>query len=225
MNNSAGRIILVMLNDRHKRPCGIIIILLLGFFLLPLFPKTERSIYLYPYFALGFVFHEYEAPLKTGLEKLRFIPLIVYPILCFFYRGEYTIDLTGLLGGGTLAESLKIDAVRWLAGLFGSLFVIVAVRWSYGKFNKGVAEKGFVFFTRLGEKSLQVYCLQTLILERWSSAVFNKIIQMTGENFLYIRVLYPLFFTPLLAFAFAAVLLKLIGWLDKKGISRYLFGR
>ena len=208
-----------------KKPAYRVPAFIFGLFLFCLFPQTTKSIFLYPFFVIGVVFHEYEKPLKDKLEKFSFVPLIVYPILCAFLRKEHCIDEGGLDGGSTVLESLGIDMYRWIAGLFACLFVIVAVRWLYGKFNKGVGEKIFDFFIILGKRSLQIYCLQVIVLEKWFAEIYKKIVEMTGKNFLSAKGFYPYVFPTLLALLLAAVLLKLIEWMDKKGISKYLFGR
>lgn len=208
-----------------KKPAFRVPAFILGAFLLCLFPSTDKSISVYPFFVVGFVYHEHETVLREKLWKFRFVPVVVYPLLCVFLKREHCIDVSGIIASKNALECLDINLYRLVSGLFGCAFVIIITWLVYSKFNKGIVKKLLDFQIRLGEKSLQMYCLQVLVLERWFAEVYRKVVECLGIKLVNIKGLYSLVITPLVALAFAFLLLKVIEWLEKKNLSRYIFGR
>lgn len=220
----ACSIVVAIMWKAFKKPFSRILGLILGVFLLCVFPSTERSVYLYPFFAVAFVYHEYEPQIKEKLNKLRFVPLIVFPVLAVFYKKEHIIDISGVKGD-TVMATLSLNLFRWTVGLFGCLFVIVITRWAYDHLNKGFGVKVFDYLELMGKKSMQMYCIQLIVLEKWIALVFEKAVEVIGTNYLAIKGVYELIVTPVSGFLVSLIVLWIIKWLEKKNLAGYIFGR
>lgn len=100
---------------------------IIGIFFVCLFPNWELNLYMYPYFLIGFLFAKYKNNISKVILNFKYIFLIVFPIMLFFYEKKHYIYTTGILSSKNIIELLYIDGYRWIIGLSGSVFVLVIV--------------------------------------------------------------------------------------------------
>ncbi len=204
-----------------------------GFVFLMFFPNWDLNLYMYPYFVLGFIYAKYRNNGKFFkiTNILKYIALPAFPIMLCFYDYRHYIYNTGIFpfykdGDFTweysLIESAEIDAFRYLIGLAGSVFVIVVIKWIFDLlYNSN--EKLVQPLVKVGNMSMQIYCISTILVGEISCGVLTSIgiIDVVSEN----AVVYGL----LWCFVFA--LIWLIGnyWyiklLYKLKIGNILFAR
>ena len=119
-----------------------------------------------------------------------------------------------------------IDIYRWAIGFVGSIFAITVVKLIfdvlYGRFKK----IKFNLLSKFGQKSLQIYVLQMIVLGSFSPLVYRKIVELCGTNFLINNmVLYNFVITPIIALLAGLCCLLIIYLFDKLKISKIIFGR
>ncbi len=223
---SAGCLVAIAFKG-FRNPMLRIVFSFLGVFLLWLFPQTTLCVYVYPYFVLGFLFARYEQVLQR-IRKLRFLSIPLFPVLMLFYEKKHYIYTTGLYDPKAgAAASLGTDLYRWLVGLVGCVFALVVLEAAFRfLFSRGKGRPVLRFLCGLGEKSLQLYCLQMIVIASWLDVIMQRLAARLGGNPLYaVPAVYDLLLTPLLAWAFSRLLLAVVRGMEKHGIAAVLFGR
>lgn len=202
-----------------------ILILLVGAGVVCLFPNWAMNLYMYPYFVFGFVFAKYMDKLPKWLLNLKYIFLVVFPVMLLFFKKKHYIYTTGIVSSDSIPELIMIDGFRWAIGLAGSIFMMVILELLHR----------FVFLKKpalakpianLGIKSLQMYCISVSVLSFWLPKLFSKICSLLGSNvFASNMIVYNYLFTPCLTIVFAILIYYVIKLLEKIKASRVLFGR
>lgn len=204
------------------------VLLIAGAALVSLFPGKDLQLFMYPFFLAGFFWAKYQSRLMKLFGKLKYLALLVYPILLPFYNGRHYIYLTpiysteyGLLG------SLKINAFRFLIGLAGSAFVMVLTDILFRlTVEKGKVPKTMAAAAKLGENSLQIYCLSAPLLSCYLPVVYEKLMEPFGYNLMAENMtIYNLVFTPLLTAAYSAGLYLAVQIMKKLKVHSLIFGR
>ena len=123
---------------------------------------------------------------------------------------------------------IEINLYRWAIGLVGSVFVLVLLEWFLVVMNKvKTIELLGHAISRIGQKSLQIYCLSLSLLSSFLPKLYSLFCEkIVGQNlFAQNMVLYNFLFTPVIAIGYAVVLYYLIRLLEKTKISKVVFGR
>lgn len=193
-----------------------------------IFAGVNLNLYMYPYFIIGFYFAQYKDIIPQKLMKLRYVSLPLFPVMLMFYEKKHFIYTSGIIGGVySIKEYLFIDVFRWGIGLVGSIFVLTVVdiifNIFYSKFKDGVF---VVSVAKLGQNSLQVYCLSTAMLSSWLHIGFPYVIELLGKNiFAQNMLVYNFGFTLLLSLVYSVGLYWLVKLFDKIKLSKILFGK
>lgn len=195
-----------------------------GAVLVALFPETDFQLFMYPFFVGGFLFAKYRAVLLPKLRWLKYAVLVLFPLLLPRYEWTHYIYLIPIWGTEYPGWFyLKTNAFRLLIGFAGSAFVLVLVELVLRKLD----QSSFVrVLGKLGENSLQIYCLSVPLLSGYLPIVYEKLMQPFGYNILAENMtVFNFLFTPLLAAAYCAGLYALVLLLKKLRLHGLMFGR
>lgn len=206
-----------------------IIIAVLGFGFVCLFPNAEMNEFMYPYFLIGFIFAFVKDKIPKSIKNIKYLSLVIFPVLLFFFQKRDYIYTTGLISKEyDIYTLIGIDLNRWAIGLIGSIFVLVILEWFVILMKKAKPlELLGQAISRIGQKSLQIYCISVSLLSSFLPKFYSLFCErIVGHNlFAQNMVLYNFLFTPLIAIGYAAVLYYLIRLLEKTKISKVIFGR
>ena len=204
------------------------IYLMLGCILVALFPNMDDNLFLYPFFLAGFFCAKHRDILLTALKKVKYVFLILFPILASFYRTEHLIYLSPVFpAGADAAAVLSLNLYRFSVGMAGigfclvlceSIFRLCLKRPSFPKVLEGLA--------LLGENSLSVYCLSLPLLSGILAHIVRKCMEPFGSNILAKNMLlYEFFVTPLAALGYSCGLLFVVYILKKTKLHILIFGK
>lgn len=207
-----------------------IILLFASVLVVAMFPNRDLNIYMYPYFIIGFYFAKYKDKLPAVWFKLRYLSLLLFPVLMCFYEKKHYIYTTGLLPNAdySAVEMLIIDAYRWLIGLVASIFVLTILHIFYKyvivKCKKNIISTGL---SRIGEKSLQIYAFSVPFLSAYLSMLFSKVFYLLNiENFFVKNMfIYSFIFTFGLAVIYAFGIYFIVKVLERLRITKIIFGK
>lgn len=193
------------------------------------FPNATMNVFVYPYFVIGFLFAKYKEKLPQFVWKLKYLSLLLFPVLVCFYEKKHYIYTTGLYAPAYEAvEMLKINAYRWTIGLIGSIFALTVLQIIYAflqaKMNTSSALDGL---SKIGEKSLQIYVLSVPLLEGYLPIVLSDLLTHFGIPNIFAQNLfvYNYIFTFSLAILYSVALYYLVKLLEKAKISNIIFGK
>ena len=205
-----------------------IILLFFGIFFVYLFPNKTLTIYMFPYFLIGFLYSKYKDRLNNLYKIFSYISLPLFPILLIFYNKEHYIYTSGLHFSLPLSSDIVfVDLYRWLIGFVGSIFTITVIKYAFNYlYEKTLLSKLRLYICYLGKKSLQIYVLQSFFLEYCLNWGYEKIVKYLGYNILYKNtLLYNFLYTPLIAITYSIILALIIIVLEKTKINKIIFGR
>ena len=122
----------------------------------------ELYSFMFPYFVIGFMFHQYGNTKWYSSGRVLIISALLYAVLLLFFDRETYIYTSGqcILRDNGL-HYLLIDVQRFLTGLFGSIFFINAIRALYINFDKMSI---FKYLSILGINSMGIYCFHHIFL-------------------------------------------------------------
>lgn len=205
-----------------------IILLIFGVVFVALFPNAINNIFMYPYYVIGFYFAKYKNKVFHRIINLKYIAIVIFPILLLFYEKRHYIYTTGLFGRDySILQYLEIDLFRWIVGLIGSIFVMVLMELLYKlkpRFFAFVRET----ICRIGEKSLQIYVLSCIVLSSYLSAIYPKVIDLFPKLDLFFANniwVYSLCFTFVMAVLYSYGISLIIKLLERIKLSKFLFGK
>ena len=200
-----------------------LLLIIIGFPFVALFPNYKMNLYMYPYFVIGYLYARNKEKLNKANNVIGIISVVIFIIMQTFFEKKHFIYISGILGGETILESIYIDLFRWAIGLFGSIAVIYIFYLLQSVLKKGAITN---FIEDLGKDSLAVYILSTSLLSFWLPKFANKILGILTwvewNNYIWF---YNLIITPLVAIAYSILLLIIIKGLKKVGAYRLIFGR
>ena len=200
----------------------------LGGVFVALFPQWELSLAMYPYFVAGFFCAMYRGSLAAVFHKLKYASFVVFPLMLAFFEVKHYVYITPVYSPALgLAESLKIDIFRWGIGFVGSAWLMTVLDLAL---RTGFLEKRVPWllkaFSRMGENSLQIYCLSEPLLSGYLPHLYRKLMEPFGCNlFAGNMVVYNFVLTPLLAVAYAVLIYCLVLLLRKVKLHSFIFGR
>lgn len=202
--------------------------LALGCILIAMFPNANESLFLYPFFLIGFLCAKHKLVLRSALQKVKYGFLLLFPGLAVFYQAEHLIYITPIrVTDGAFSFALGLNLYRFSVGLAGIGCCLVLVelvfRWCV---KDRRTPKLLNALSQLGENSLAIYCLSIPLLSGYLPLIFRKCMEPFGYNLLAENwVIYNLIFTPILAAVYGAGLLAVVKLLRKAGIHTLIFGR
>ena len=201
---------------------------LLGFFLVTLFPENAYHMYMYPYFVAGFFFGMYRDRIPAMCFKLFRLCLVLFPLLLQFYGMEHYIYVTPVwVPEMDMSVLAKLNGFRWLIGFVGSGFVLTLTdllyRCTVDRQRVPLMVKGL---EKLGENSLSVYCVSVSLQSYYLSKINDRLMLMAGRNlFMENMTLYNYLYTPLMTVAYCVGLYYVVVLLKKLKIHKLIFGR
>lgn len=203
-------------------------LLALGCGFMMLFPSGNLFLSMYPFFLIGFFFGMFRERLPAWFAGLRYVSLVLFPVLVSFYETNDSFYLTPVYDRYIgITASIQVNAYRLATGLAGSLFVMTllweAVRLVWGKQQFRLLLKPLA---KMGENSLQIYCISTAVISGYLPVLYPMIDAAIGYDPFAGRMwLYDFVFTPLLALGYAAVIGIMIWCLKKLKVHSLIFGR
>lgn len=205
-----------------------IILIIVGGLFVALFPNMDDNLFMYPFFVIGFFWARNAPRVENFIRKATIFVFPLFLILLHFYKTEHYIYITPIYSAENgLAYSLKIDIFRFIIGLAGSwctLAIVAAILHRSIQVNH--IPKLVTAISRLGENSLQIYCLSVSLLSGYLPILLRVIMKPYGFNVLAANwSIYNLVFTPLLSILYCAGLYLLVHMLRKLNIHSYIFGR
>ncbi len=188
-----------------------------------IFPLSTLNLFMLPFFIVGFLCARHEW-LQCGIFKaILMSSVIVFPLMLHFYDRNSFIYTTGMFSQehGVL-KSLGIDCFRWGIGLFGSAFAL-CVLGLLSSFCK-CRPKVFRLFELLGIYSLQVYVIQTIVVEKYLPVVSGRLHSILGSGGMIDLRLYHFLIIPAMTLLYSVAILLVIKLGEAWGVNRYVFG-
>ena len=207
-----------------------IMLLVPGAVLVLLFPNSINNLYMYPYYIIGFYFAKYRVHINRWILNTKFLSVVAFPLMLFFFDKKHYIYTTGFYGHGyTPVQSLKIDLFRYLIGLVGSVCVICLMELLY---NYVIVKKPTFFLWNgvctMGRKSLQVYTLSVVFLSAYLPFFYSKVIMRVPrmDSFFFHNIwVYNLGFTFVLGVVYSVGIIAIIQIFERIKLSKVLFGK
>ncbi len=192
------------------------------------FPCGVTNLFMYPYFLIGFYFCYLQHKIPKNILKIKYLFVLIFIILIPLYQKKHFIYITGInpfespLG---IFPQTIIDCYRYLIGLVGSVSIITIIL----EVTKNNILKKLMIntFAKLGFISLQIYILQTILLEKLACKIWIHIVDYIGYNpFTISMSIYNYIITPIIAALFGIFILYIAKAIGKnKTISFILFGK
>ena len=204
------------------------VVLLFGVVFVALMPNAEMNLYMYPYFITGLLWARWRPRIPQIVQDLKYLSIILFPIMLHFFRKEHYIYTSGLFDAGNPKHQILVDLFRWAIGFVGSVLALTLLEVVFTALRKIDPKRQKICraVEKFGEKSLQIYTLSVIFLSLYLPVVSQFIMERAGYNFLTKHILlYDLVFMPLLAGGYAVALLGLSRLLEKMKLSRIIFGR
>lgn len=204
------------------------VLLVVGGVFVATFPEKDYHLYMYPFFVAGFFWAKYKDCLTRLVSKVKYVILLVYPLMMRHFNWTHFIySISDYKEWMSMGEQVRVGLFRYLIGFAGSAFVLVLVELLFKvTVEKGKVPKLLKAVSKLGENSLQIYCLSAPLLSGWLSVLFEKLMEPVGYNiFAKSWVIYDLFLTLLVALLYAVGLYFLVWLMKKCKLHKIIFGR
>ena len=202
--------------------------MILGVFLVALFPENHYHLYMYPYFVAGFYYGMYRSRIPSWLTKCAMASLLIFPVMLPFYESRHFIYFTPVYSPEMeLLEMLQLNGFRWGIGFAGSLFVLVLSKWGFCLLEgRKAGAKLLQLLSNLGENSLAIYSISVALLSGYLSKVFDRVLLVAGSNiFAENMVFYNWIFAPALTLVYCIGLYYVVLFMKKIKIHALVFGR
>lgn len=180
-----------------------IFVYLLSFIILYYLPNGEFSVFLFPYFIIGYILGKRESiPVKYCC-----LCLVMFPVLLMYYSKEHFIYVSGIarvcedLGFG---RQIIIDIFRWGIGLVGSISAITIVKLVLKNLSSESRLKKI--FCELGKYTLEIYVMQRILVEYMGAKVMWKIVNEMNISILSNQIVYDYIFTFVFTILFVFIL-------------------
>ena len=211
-----------------NKPYLQLLLVVLGTFVILLFPQWNYTLFMYPYFVVGFFCGMFRKKAKKLYNSIRYVVLVLFPVLLTFYETEHYIYITPMFSEELgLYASLEIAMFRWAIGFVGSIWLLTILEFllSLGARIPAV-QHCLQAVSLLGRNSLQIYCLSASLLSGYLPHLYRKFVELVGDNlFAESAVVYDFCFTPLLAAAWSVFLYLLVVLLKRIRLHSLIFGR
>lgn len=196
-----------------------------------LFPNAANNLYMYPYYVIGFYFAKYKDRLFNKVFYVKYLSVLLFPIMFLFFDKIHYIYTSGILGGDYVEgiwNIIKVNAFRWSIGLVGSIFALTVVEFFFDLFyQKRGMRNLFRPLWKTGEFSLQIYVISSIFLSAYLPVVYNKCIELLGRGDFLVNQgwIYNAVFTPILAIAYMIALYWIVKLLYKINIGKWMFSK
>ncbi len=162
---------------------------------------------------------------KTGHARaIKTLCVVSFCLLLCFWNTNWnvwTTDCNVLAHGTPLVSSLKM-LYRASIGITGSLSMKLLFDFVYGKLKESKNpwdERLSDFTVKVGRHTLEIYILQSLIVERWGAAAVRKVVSLLNYNpFVFDPDFLGWFIAPAVAVVSVAVC-----WLIQEGLGKIPF--
>lgn len=194
-----------------------------GFLFVSILPCSQMNVYMYPYFVIGFLIARKKEPISIKLVNAAgLISSFCFVIMLIYFKKEYFIYSSGILGGKSLLDSLYIDFYRWSIGFFGC----AAVAWVSKLMYKWSVRFAFhKLLEVLGENSLAVYVLSVSLLSYYLPLIMEFLLKrltwIDWNNYIAIYCTV----TFVLAICYSLLILWIVKLLKKTKAHALIFGR
>ena len=175
-------------------------------------PEGTMIGFVYPYFVIGYAMNEFKL-LENVTYKKMIQPIcgVIWIVLLAFYKKIHFIYISGMtwkIQEVGLLGQITIDIYRYLIGLVGCIAAIVVMKWL---FCVGSQKKiDFSIIERFGQHTLEIYILQRIILERYLTKIYVRVVSCMPQNiFARNQLVYDLCFTLLCALIIGTFVLKI----------------
>lgn len=199
--------------------CGGVILLV---------PQWNMTLFMYPYFVVGFFAGMYRKQALRLYRILKYVMLVVFPVLVTFYETKHLIYVTPIYSEELgLAASGSIALFRWAIGFAGSIWLLTIAEFLLylGSRVSGIASC-LKAVSVLGRNSLQIYCLSATLIAGYLPHIYRKFVELTGIRlFMENMLAYDFLLTPLLTVAWSVFLWIAVVLLKKYRIHSIIFGR
>lgn len=205
-----------------------VLLLVPGGGLLMLLPTADLHLCMYPFFVLGFFYAKYADQIPGWVKKLRYLSLIVYPVLLPFYETRHSFYISPVYSRQIgITASFLLNLYRTAVGLAGSLFVMTLLWEVVCRCEEGsLCSKLLAPFAQMGKHSLQLYCISTAVISGYLPELYPRFISAIGYNVFEGHMeLFSFVFTPLLAAVYALAIGLLVVVLKKLRIHGLIYGR
>lgn len=211
--------------DRPYLQCGLTI---LGCFVILLVPQWDMTLFMYPYFVAGFFCGMYRKHAKRLYHILKYVSLLVFPILLSFYETKHYIYITPMFSEELgLWGSVEIALFRWLIGFVGSVWMLTIMEFLMLLGERMTLVQSLLeAVSCLGRNSLQMYCLSLSLLSGYLPHIYDKFVELTGTHpFAKHVIAYDFLFTPVLAVIWSVLLYSVVLLMRKYKVHKLIFGR
>ena len=219
MSVLAASIVVGIFYKVTSKPWIRILLMMLGFVLVLLFPNGKRNFNMYPYFLVGFYFNQYRYLLPRVIYRFRLLIVAVF-IALYILRCNISLDTSQIL------SYLISRLLDYSVGLSGCVSVIVLVECFIkfeNKINLFFISKGLA---NLGKKSLQIYCISISLLSFYLPLIYSWVCSKLGHSlFVNYGFAYDFLFTFPLTVAYSFILYFVVALLEKCRFSKILFGK
>lgn len=224
------------LPDGWKQALGFLV----GFLVLSIIPNKieiskENNIWMYPYFVGGYLFHRYKVDagrknkdISRVVKSIVILSIVIFAALFPFFHREYyiyTSGMTRIINSKGMWKQILIDVYRWVLGGSGTIAFVGFMLWLL-RITQGKCKKAKAAIKLLGMKSMQVYILQSLLLERLFKRLYKALTEWFDLSWVVSnQMIYSFIITPMIALIFAVVIIWSVKAFEKMRIEKMLFGR
>ena len=211
-----------------EKPALQVLLMILGDAVILLVPQWSTTLFMYPYFVAGFFCGMYRDLSVRIYRVLRYVMLVVFPVLVNFYEQKHYIYFTPMYSEELgLAASAEIALFRWGIGFAGCIWMLALMEFLLWLAERVPAVRTCLKgVSLLGRNSLQVYCLSVPLLTGYMRHGYRKLVEIIGSNLFARNVLvFDFLFTPLLALVWSVILYYLVVLLKKYKLHSLIFGR
>lgn len=211
-----------------RNPWMRLLFMILGVFLVALFPENHYHVYMYPYFVAGFYYGIYRSRIPAWLSKCAIASLVIFPAMLPFYESKHFIYFTPIYTPDMeMLELIELNGFRWMIGFAGSVSVLILTKWVF-RLIDGRKHGAWVLemLAKLGGNSLAIYAISVALLSGYLSKIMDRVLLMAGRNILTDNMtLYNWVFTPILTVVYCIGLYYVVLFMKKIKIHSLIFGR
>ena len=204
------------------------LMLLLAVVIIAVLPVRELTLFVFPYFVIGFVMNQCGLLERKKRQKLIIaVSIAVWIGTIFLYQVKHSVYVTGTLPFHSTYGfwgQIRIDLFRYASGWFGCIAVLAILQFIYQRILR-------LSFTRyieiFGKHSLPLHVMQGFFLSRLSSETVEGCLNALGLSELASHIL-VLDFVVSVAYALllgAVVMVVYCGISKSKVLSFALFGK
>lgn len=211
-----------------RNPWIQLLYVILGVFLVTLFPENHYHVYMYPYFVAGFYYGIYRSQIPAWFSKCAIVSLVIFPAMIPYYESKHFIYITPIYTPDMeMLELIRLNGFRWLIGFAGSVFVLTITKWVFHlvdgrKHGSWILE----MLAKLGKNSLAIYAISVALLSGYLSKIMDRVLLIAGRNvFAENMTLYNCVFTPALTVLYCIGLYYVVRFMKKIKIHSLIFGR